>query len=455
MKNDIQLNFDQLDYISKSLTVYLGSVSRVKKAAQDFYQVISEQKSDDLRSRMAEWMDFVIEKAEKLSDYVTRNYRMLEKYIRTMQSIISPTDSSKMMRVDKSDIERNLEDVKNCFKKIENSFLPVPISLQDYKLDLLGDLLSEESLNASIEKQQKEQQYRMDNYWKIANTRNILFYRIESYVAKELLSVYNNYVTPYVEMDQELAEEAESFYEEFKGVADYVRESVHTGENTVRGFRDAAVGMVDGLYTLALVCTPEVQEMYWAGELDAEMEQRIEGFYDVSTLMVTDPGEFVDVVGQSIADTYETEGMAYMVGGGLFELALGKGVTKVIEKIGDLADIGKTAKVAKLLDEGGTSTINGSDLVFGSSTKSTQKLMNQMNSRGWTEDLIRNTVDNPYTTRTSVNKATGNSATVFYTQQGSYVIVDDVTKAIVQISDNINPSTWAPDLSIVDPYIPD
>ena len=56
---------------------------------------------------------------------------------------------------------------------------------------------------------------------------------------------------------------------------------------------------------------------------------------------------------------------------------------------------------------------------------------------------------------TSINKATGNAATVFYTQQGSYVIVDDVTKAIVQISDNINPSTWAPDLSIVDPYIPE
>ena len=115
----------------------------------------------------------------------------------------------------------------------------------------------------------------------------------------------------------------------------------------------------------------------------------------------------------------------------------------------------KEAGVAEDVIKGGTSTIKSSDLVFGSSTKSTQKLMNQMNSRGWTEDLIRNTVDNPYTIRTSVNKATGNSATVFYTQQGSYVIVDDVTKAIVQISDNINPSTWAPDLSIVDPYIPD
>lgn len=114
----------------------------------------------------------------------------------------------------------------------------------------------------------------------------------------------------------------------------------------------------------------------------------------------------------------------------------------------------KTSPVINTGGPGGTATIKSSELVFGSSTKSTQKLMNQMNSRGWTEDLIRNTVDNPYTIRTSVNKATGNSATVFYTQQGSYVIVDDITKAIVQISDNINPSTWVPDLSIVDPYIP-
>ncbi len=64
----------------------------------------------------------------------------------------------------------------------------------------------------------------------------------------------------------------------------------------------------------------------------------------------------------------------------------------VIDAVGDVS-------------KGGTSTIKSSDLVFGSSTKSTQKLMNQMNSRGWTEDLIRNTVDNPYTIRTSVNKA--------------------------------------------------
>lgn len=101
-----------------------------------------------------------------------------------------------------------------------------------------------------------------------------------------------------------------------------------------------------------------------------------------------------------------------------------------------------------------STNITSQDIVFGSNTKSAQKLANQMTNRGWTEELVKQTVDEPYTIRASINKATGNPATVFYTQQGSYVIVDDVTKVIVQISDNVNPATWLPDPSIVDPYIP-
>ena len=77
-----------------------------------------------------------------------------------------------------------------------------------------------------------------------------------------------------------------------------------------------------------------------------------------------------------------------------------------------------------------------------------------MQRRGWSIQSVRNTVDNPYTTRISTNKATGNSATVFYNKNGSYVIVDDITKAIVQISDNINPSAWLPDSNIINPYRP-
>lgn len=110
---------------------------------------------------------------------------------------------------------------------------------------------------------------------------------------------------------------------------------------------------------------------------------------------------------------------------------------KSLSKGQDVAEAAPISNATRrVASESGSSSIKSSELVFGSSTKSTQKLMNQMKNRGWTEDLIRNTVDNPYTSRASTNKAT-----VFYTQQGSYVIVDNITKEIVQISDNINPST--------------
>ena len=92
------------------------------------------------------------------------------------------------------------------------------------------------------------------------------------------------------------------------------------------------------------------------------------------------------------------------------------------------------------------------ELTFGNKTKSNTKLLNQMQQRGWTEQLVKETVDNPYTTRVSTNLATNQTATVFYTSRGAYVIVDDVTKEVVQISSNIDPASWIPDKNIINPY---
>jgi hypothetical protein len=64
-------------------------------------------------------------------------------------------------------------------------------------------------------------------------------------------------------------------------------------------------------------------------------------------------------------------------------------------------------------------------------------------TRGWTQSDIQNTVDNPAQTLPSPrgNLATGNSATIYYRSDGHYVILDDVTLEIVQVS-NIYDSGW-------------
>ena len=102
----------------------------------------------------------------------------------------------------------------------------------------------------------------------------------------------------------------------------------------------------------------------------------------------------------------------------------------------------------------GTGGGNSNNVKFGSDVKSSQKLTNQMSNRGWTEASVKNTIDAPYTTRSSTNLATGNSATVYYNQNGAHVIVDNMTKEIVQVSDALNIGKWIPDPNIVNPYKP-
>ena len=81
------------------------------------------------------------------------------------------------------------------------------------------------------------------------------------------------------------------------------------------------------------------------------------------------------------------------------------------------------------------------------------KISGQMNSRGWTSKDMNNVIQDPYTTRAAVNKATGNPTTAYYNQAGDYVVRDNVTGSIVQIS-HVGDINWIPDSTIVNPYRP-
>lgn len=76
-----------------------------------------------------------------------------------------------------------------------------------------------------------------------------------------------------------------------------------------------------------------------------------------------------------------------------------------------------------------------------------------MVKRGWSNKLIHETINNPFTKRVSNNKATGNIATVYYQRSGAYVVKDDITNEVIQISDRLD-HDWLPDPSIINPYIP-
>ncbi len=79
-------------------------------------------------------------------------------------------------------------------------------------------------------------------------------------------------------------------------------------------------------------------------------------------------------------------------------------------------------------------------------------IMRRLKKRGWSDGLVDDTISSPYAVRKSVNKHTGGNATAFFRRDGSYVVLDDSTGEIIQISDRYDPN-WIPDSSIHNPYV--
>lgn len=118
-----------------------------------------------------------------------------------------------------------------------------------------------------------------------------------------------------------------------------------------------------------------------------------------------------------------------------------------VKKNNKLVSSGSAKKTPKLTAS--TKKIDGSSIKIPDKRKFRPTAMKK---RGWDEQSVRNTVSNPYTTRKSLNKQNGNTpATAYYNKDTSYVVVDDTSKNLVQISDRTKPD-WKPDPNIVNPY---
>jgi hypothetical protein len=81
------------------------------------------------------------------------------------------------------------------------------------------------------------------------------------------------------------------------------------------------------------------------------------------------------------------------------------------------------------------------------------KIQAQLEKRGWSVEDVQTTVNKPHTTSLATNKATGADATAYFNEDGSYVVRDNATGQIIQVS-NRNDPAWVPDPSIRTPFRP-
>lgn len=73
------------------------------------------------------------------------------------------------------------------------------------------------------------------------------------------------------------------------------------------------------------------------------------------------------------------------------------------------------------------------------------KIRGQMGPRGWTDDLVEETIGSPARRETVWDLTSGSqeAATAFVRSDGTYVVVNDASGLIVQVSDRLNPN-WKP-----------
>jgi hypothetical protein len=70
------------------------------------------------------------------------------------------------------------------------------------------------------------------------------------------------------------------------------------------------------------------------------------------------------------------------------------------------------------------------------------KIFGQMEERGWSDSMIDEAMSSPLKTAQTVDLSTGNSATAYFVSGNQYVVVDNVTGKVVQVSDLTDPG-WA------------
>ena len=114
---------------------------------------------------------------------------------------------------------------------------------------------------------------------------------------------------------------------------------------------------------------------------------------------------------------------------------------KILDKVGDGLNMVKK----------GDTLAKGTPKLLGPGTSFGAKISKHLVKRGWTERLVQSTIDNPVRTvpwkdtrHLPGGQRLNDPATAYYSKRGGYVVRNDRTGDIVQVSDRTNPNWFAP-----------
>ncbi|HFI0357140.1 TPA: colicin E5-related ribonuclease [Streptococcus suis] len=157
----------------------------------------------------------------------------------------------------------------------------------------------------------------------------------------------------------------------------------------------------------------QANRWFAAGELSLDLASNLLPFLKAGK--ITQVGKILDAT-DDVVDTFDHV----------------SDVAKTTDKLDDVEDVGDVAK-----------TLTADDIIF-SDKFSKSNYSSQVLDRGWNNQKIADTINNPVKTTSGYNKYTNSSVTNYYIDEIHYVAVDDSTKKVIQISDLNNPNWKGP-----------
>ncbi|WP_227989870.1 colicin E5-related ribonuclease, partial [Streptococcus ruminantium] len=118
---------------------------------------------------------------------------------------------------------------------------------------------------------------------------------------------------------------------------------------------------------------------------------------------------------------------------------------KAIDDTGNISSIAQTVDTVDRVGAVGKiiTKMEAGDIAF-SDKFSKSHYSSQVSDRGWTNQKIADTINNPVKTTSGYNKYTNSSVTNYYVDDVHYVAVDDSTGKVIQIADLNNPNWKGP-----------
>ncbi len=353
-KRDIRIDYDCLAVVERQLKKQRNALEKLRTAmgkADSAASAGNTAKSiDGLKKRY--------KKAKKRLDdcyeEVDALYDLIHGYIRDMTGIIQPKRGK--TRVGRNDIYMNLQSVK-------------------HGIDDIRDVQDSHCLfpSSGIGKTEEEKRRMERNYEKIETQAwGSLFPKMRKTVEesrRKLQGYYDHDITNYENKDDEYKRKSEKVRYRYSSPWELFKQNtidtVSFAWSIIKGAGMAGLDLLKGFYSIgnmiyygvsadvaAIVCLVSSDPPEWTEEVLGESEE----YFGNIVRAISHPVETIEAMAQSANDTYEEEGLTYMVSYVVADIAIGKAAAgkyskvKAADKADDVADVVSKVDLGDKLD---------------------------------------------------------------------------------------------------------